>query len=194
MAERWALAYANSLDKKSAEAAAALRALEEGLAFLTLLSASIKKAPGMISGKTTAAHIERLVRASLAHGADAVPLEQRIMEISLRFFTLIIERKCFAHIDAILEAVKRLIDRRKGVLSVTLEYADERSGTVGVFTQQLTSLLQQKASVQEVRITFKKTPELLGGYRLLIGSVLLDASVKTMLAKLASTLSGGLQW
>lgn len=192
MAERWALAYANSLDKKSAETAVGLRALEEGLAFLSLLSATIKKVPGMISGRTTAAHIERLVRAGLAH--SVVPLEQRILETSLRFFTLIIERKRFASIDAILEAVKQLIDRRKGVLSVTLEYADEGSDSIGVFAQRLTSRLQQRASVQEVRITLKKTPELLGGYRLLIGSVLLDASVKTMLAKLASTLSGGLQW
>jgi F-type H+-transporting ATPase subunit delta len=56
------------------------------------------------------------------------------------------------------------------------------------FLESLKDALRQKTGAKDIKLTNKVNPELLGGYRLRIGSDLLDLSVQGQLRQMARCL------
>jgi F-type H+-transporting ATPase subunit delta len=204
-ADRWALAFTSALDAVWGDSGKtgqieACRNLEEGLDNLKFFVPRIKKIPGRISGRGTALHIEAMLRSAAGldrrsvpqaapdkhESGDNVPLEDRRVEFVIRFISLLIRKNSFKHADTVIRKIETILDKRKGVLQISLETVFPLEDD---FEERLKSMIRQKTGVAEIRLKTRENPALLGGYRLIIGSSLIDTSVATLLQKMAADLS-----
>jgi F0F1-type ATP synthase delta subunit len=185
-AERWAVAFTSALDALPGDSGKpeACRNLEEGLDLLKVLVHRVKKIPGYISGRTVALHVGAMLRS--AAGTAGISLEDGRAEAVIKFISLLIWKNNLKHTDAVIRKIEAILDKRKGVLQVGLEtvFSVEED-----FAERLKSTIRRKTGAGEVRLQVKENPALLGGYRLMIGNNLVDASLSTLLQKMTADLS-----
>ncbi|MCL2318698.1 MAG: hypothetical protein FWC45_01330, partial [Treponema sp.] len=127
VSERWVAAFVDSLKAQGGEA-------EDGYQALKTLSSWVKSLPGAVFGSSAAERLEKLVREAMANasngnapkGSDASVgsnASSPALETALRLLVLMVRRNVVHHIDSVLDGVKKYLDRKNGVLAVSLEYA-----------------------------------------------------------------------
>jgi F-type H+-transporting ATPase subunit delta len=181
----WALGFIHA----APDTAAAARGLE----FIRALSPVFRSVRGNLSGTAAALQLETMVRASFAAASPAgmpVPMP-RAEELALCLMLLLIKKNQFKHIGQVTGAIERELDKLQGILQVRLESA----GMVEKeFQEVLTQALIKKTGAAGVKLDTVVTPELLAGYRLRIGSQVIEASLRLHLrqlqAELAETYAG----
>ena len=169
----WAAAYVNSLPGEDAE---------EGLRAFEALAAWAASLPGALFGSSSAEKTEKLVREALAgmNGAFSAAFE-----ISLRFLLLLIRKNAFSHAGRIIDEIKKILDKRNGIVRVLVEY----SLPPGDDEFRIKEAIKKRTGACRVDITGRLNPDLIGGYRLRMGDEMIDASIRSQLRKLEAGLA-----
>jgi F-type H+-transporting ATPase subunit delta len=108
------------------------------------------------------------------------PLVGSLLELLQRNYRL-------AHVDAVLEAIDDVLDRRLGVVSASVTAAHALTAEqVERLRAALESMLEQR-----VKLKVELDPTLLGGFVARIGSRRYDASLDGQIQRLATTLAEG---
>jgi F0F1-type ATP synthase delta subunit len=173
---RWALAFAAGLPASGE--------LDEALELLEVLVPIIKKIPGRLAGAAAAKRLEALIR----EGAARAGLGEGPAGFCGRFLALLIRKDFFHRIDAVMEEIQQIADAARGVLRVygesafPMEEEEKRDFIEGI---------KKGTGAGEIRLEMAVNPELLGGFRLRIGSGAIDASIRGQLQKMAAELAAG---
>jgi hypothetical protein len=187
---RWAAAFIGACGVRA----------ESGFGCLRAMVPAVKAIPGGLFGQDAGRRLEALLRGGLGaaglaaelHGADAgesgeprgsFPPEA---EYAVRFLSLLVRKNLFRlHIDSIIRQIERRLDGQRGVLEVIAECAvpPDRG-----FEEYLKKEIQEKTGAAGIKLQTRRKPELLGGYRLWIGGLCVDASLKGLLANMTKEL------
>lgn len=159
---------------------------ETALACLKALVPLVKDLPDASrGGHCAASRLEKIMRG----GLEAVPLsagEKTAAEYALRFLVLLIEKNCFARADSVLEKIENRVNEQNGTISVTAESAFPMDS---LFTEELSRGIAERTGAAGIKLTNVVVPELLGGYRLRIGSFFVDASLKGQIEQMTAELA-----
>jgi len=172
-AGHWALALINSLERNGIN-------VEEGIEFLKILAAWVKKLPGEVSGSSAAKKAELLIR-------KAYQFRGSPPETVIRFFALMIRKKNIRHLDSVIEKARELLDKKNGVIAVSLEYTQSTDKDL---LYRIKEDIKAKSPTGRLDLTESVNNELIGGYRLRIGDKIIDACVRSQLKKLEASLAG----
>jgi F-type H+-transporting ATPase subunit delta len=165
--DRWAGAFVNTLGANAGP----------GLVCLRVIALPVKKIRGALFGHSAALKIEKTLReAAAAAGSGGLEIEYAI-----RFITLLVRKNYFRHIDTILEKIETILDERRGILNVTAESAAPMNSD---FQEELRRKITDCTGASEVKMRARVAPELLGGFRLRIGALCVDASLKCQLEQM----------
>ncbi|GHU21227.1 hypothetical protein FACS1894172_09040 [Spirochaetia bacterium] len=170
-ADRWAQAFVQAAGTNAEEACAVLQALITGM--------------GTQDPRNPSA-VETMIRYSL----DNTGLKgNQGAEIACRVFVLLERKHFFKYRNELLAAISRIIDRNNGVVTISLESAFPVENE-----KELRQEFAEKLNTQTVVLQTSVNPDLMGGYRLRIGSETIDASLRTLTEDLARylTRSGGI--
>jgi F-type H+-transporting ATPase subunit delta len=174
--ERWARAFANVCGDRTEEGFNALKAMVPAVAGI----------PGLASGSSAGAQLERMLRTAVKKAGFGV--QDRGTEYALRFLVLLVRKDLFKYHQGILGEIEKITDRQRGILKVTAESALPLGASL---QKQLKAELKQQTGAREVILTSRIAPELLGGYRLFIGTRVIDTSLKAQLRNMAADLHAG---
>jgi len=169
-AESWANAFDGALGENA----------EAGLRCLEALVPPLCALPRGLSGRGAARRLEGILRESIRAanlGAAA--------ESAARFVVLLVERGRFKHVNAIMEKIEERIDARNGALAAVLETAEPIDGA---FADEFARRIAERTGAARVRLKTRLSPELLGGYRLQIRGLRIDASLKAQLEKMKAAM------
>lgn len=176
-ADRWAAAFINTLGGNAGGTFARLKEL----------SLLLKPFASALFGSTASQRLEKILRENYAEPAPvdekAAGIEQ---EYSIRFICLLVEKKVFHKADLIIEKIEKRLDEQNGVLEVIAETALPVNSA---FEDELSGMIQKRTGAAQVKTRFRLVPELLAGYRLRIGGLRVDASLKGQLEKMAADLT-----
>ena len=183
---RWAAAFVNSLAAQGGE--------EEGLNAFRELASWVKTlpsvlGPGAVSGSSAAEKLEKLIREGMAKTRDSAELmnSDPALEIALRFLILMVKKNMIRHIDSVIEETKKILDKKNGIVQVSLEYASPPGDE-----SRIKEAIKKRTGAVGVELEGRVNPELIGGYRLQIGDEIIDASVRSQLRKLETCLTAGI--
>ena len=177
LSDHWARAFINSLEKAGGE-------IEDGIEILKVLSDWVKKLPQNIYGSTDAKKAEILLRDGMAK-FQAPSLS---LEIAIRLLALMVKKNKIRRIDSVIVETEKLLHKKRGILVAFIEYAfpiDEATES------RIKEEIKKLTGALTVDLKGRIVPELIGGYRLLIGDRIIDASVGSQLKKLETCLAGG---
>jgi F-type H+-transporting ATPase subunit delta len=173
---RWALAFAGGLPGKGE--------LDEALELLGVLVPIIKKIPGRLAGTGAAKRLDALIR----EGAAGTGVDERPASFCGRFLALLIGKGLFSRIDAVMGEIQNIAASARGVLPV---YAESAFPMEEEEKRDFIEGIKKGTGAAEIRLEVRVNPELLGGYRLRIGSGAIDASIRGQLQKMAAALAAG---
>jgi F-type H+-transporting ATPase subunit delta len=171
--DRWAQAFTAACGEDA----------ESGLSALKALLACLRCLPAPVTGDYTARQLEGMMRR--AAGAAGVSQTSRGFETAVRFILLLVKKGCFRQGGRAVEEIEDLLDRKKGILKVAVEAAVPPDPA---FEAGLKTALRAKTAALQVEAEIRIRPELLGGYRLIIGSDVWDASLRGEIQNMARTL------
>ena len=174
----WALAFINSLEREGAD-------IEEGIETLRVLASWAKGLPGMAGGSTAAEKAEALIRGAMADNGKISPAG----ETAIRFLALGIRKNKIRHFDAVIEGAKKLLDKKRGIVPASIEYAMPPGGDL---ESRIKEAIKNQAGAAGVELSAQLKPELIGGYILRIGDLLIDASVRRQIRELETSLAAGI--
>jgi F-type H+-transporting ATPase subunit delta len=178
-AERWASAFSGALG-----GAPGWEQAGEGLALLRVLVPLFKP---LVPKRADSAFADRLQR-TLRSAMEQSGIKSRGAEYARRLLGLLVRKNCFHRAEEIIRALEEQGNRSRGILPVVLESA----GPPGQdFMDALKPLLRRKTGAREIRLDTRINPDLLGGYRLHIRSMLIDASLRRQLQEMKSELETG---
>jgi F-type H+-transporting ATPase subunit delta len=174
---------------------------EAGLAALKALLPVLGPFSGSLQGRRAAGQLEGMIRKALQNDG---PLEAG-EEYALRMVVLLARKGALAHAPALIQALQALVDRQRGVLRLTVETAhpaDTGYPIATAFIEDLKRALTGQGGIKELALQVRLVPELIGGYRVRIGSILVDASLRKQLQGLERDLrapqtaqaDGGVSW
>jgi len=176
---RWAAAYIHSLEEEGAS-------LEEGIEVLGILASWVTSLPagrpGGIFGRTAAREAEKLIR----DGAAKIDVSTSAWETTLRFFVLMMAKNTVRYIDAVIGEIKKIYNKKNGVLPVSAEYALPPGPD---FESRIIDTVKKQSGALKVEYSGQLNPDLIGGYRLRIGDELIDASIRSQLRQLEALLA-----
>jgi F0F1-type ATP synthase delta subunit len=173
--ERWAEAFVSVLDRSGGD-------VEEGLEALRAM-APVVSGISVISGYASAFRLRGILRSVLdagKYGGGA--------EAAAGIVLLLTERKALKRIFSVIDAVEKQVDRRKNIVEAVLETASPAGGD---FTETLKAHIREGTGAGEVRLKILRNQELLGGYRLRLGSRYIDASLRGLLRGMTADLAYG---
>jgi F0F1-type ATP synthase delta subunit len=175
---RWAAVFVNCLAENT----------EAGFVCLKTLVKPLESVSETLFGFSAARRLEKTLRESAT--ADNDPADNGLaLEYSIRFICLLVEKKCFRHIDMVLRNIEERLDAKKGILAVTVESAT----TIDVdFEEKLKQKIMEKTGATGIKMKAVLNPELIGGYRMQIGGFYVDASLKRQIEKMKIVLAGGM--
>jgi F-type H+-transporting ATPase subunit delta len=172
-------------------------AVDRGLTLLRAVCpviASIRASGGRgePSGTAAAKQLETILRSALKEagvtgtGGGSAGREAGTEEITIRFLLLLVRRGLFGRMDGIIERIGMELDKLRGFLQAGLEspFPPEEG-----FRKDLEGKLAGKTGAKGVTLEVKIVPDLLGGYRLRIGSEVIDASLRALLKKMETDLA-----
>jgi F-type H+-transporting ATPase subunit delta len=111
---------------------------------------------------------------------DIAPLTRSLIELLTRNYRL-------SHVDSVLDAVDRMLDRRLGVVRAQVRTAHALTGEQ---ESRLRAVLEGMLE-RKVKIELELDPRLLAGFVARIGSRRYDASLNGQIDRLAATLAEG---
>lgn len=176
--DRWALAFIASCGEDA----------ENGCAALKTLLACLRGLPAPVTGDYSARQLEGMMRR--AAGSTGTSPPSRGLEMAVRFILLLVKKGRFRQAGRVAAEVERLLGRKKGVLTVAVEAAAppdpafEADLKAAVSKKTITRSPPVSGIVVETRIR----PELLGGYRIIIGGEVWDASLRGQIHSMAQAL------
>ena len=174
--ERWADAFVELCGKQ----------LDEGFAALKVFTACTAGMSGLVSGSAAAVQLDRMLRRAMKEAGFGV--QNRGMEFAARFMILLVKKNQFRYREAILGEIERLADRMNGITRAKVESV---SPLDEVFQEKIKTALKHRTGAKEIALSTRIVPELLGGYRLFIGTDLIDTSLREQLRKMAADLQTG---
>ena len=172
----WALAFVNSIEKEGGD-------IQDGIEILRILCSWVASLPG--AGSSNALKMEKMIRDGIAKTGSS----SQTQEIAVRFFILMVKKKVIRHIDQIIDEIKKILDKKRGVLAVQMEYVFPPEAD---FENQLAEALKKCTGVSRVDFSRQLKADLIGGYRLKIGDKIIDASISSQLGKLEACLAAGI--
>lgn len=176
----WAMAFINSIEEAGGKA-------EEGIELLKVFSSWASSLPGEIFGAADAERAEKLLREGIRKSSlsEDNEIKPGALEAAIRFFVMTLKKKTFRHIDSIINEAKRILNKKNGIIAVTLEYAFPPEDE-----SQIKEAIKKHTRASRVDMTGRLNTDLIGGYRLQIGDEIIDTSVHSQLRKLESCLVG----
>jgi len=169
MGKQWASAFINSFEKEGGD-------IEDGVNLLKALADSL---PGTVYGRAAVVKLESLVR-------GAIPEVKQGQETVIRFFLLAVKKNAVCHIDLVIGEIKKILDKRSGVIKVIAEYAFEPGKE---FISEIKETIKKQTGAASVELTGQIKTELIGGYRLKIEDEVIDASVRRQLLEMEACLA-----
>ncbi|MDR1894251.1 MAG: F0F1 ATP synthase subunit delta [Spirochaetales bacterium] len=155
----------------------------KGLELLKALAPGIRKLPGAAFGGRAAEELGDLV---LKAGGEAGCLD-RELSLTARFCRLLAQKGLLFRLDEIIREVETRLEENRALVRVRLEAAYEPEED---FLRSLAGRVQKRTAAGDVKIETTLVPGLLGGYRLHLGSDLIDGSLASALKNLGETLAG----
>ena len=182
--EPWARAFLRQ--PKTAEES------ENALEILKLYCRAALMIPGELAGLNDARRFARVIDRSLEEAGFAGDSGRRAdllaaAKYARNFFLLMVRKGCFCQYKKIVGRIRRIIDEDNGTVQAALETPFEPDPG---FVELVKQRLLKKTKARNIELSFCLSPELAGGFRIRMGSVLLDGSLKTRLAKMASDFGG----
>ena len=176
-AESWANAFDGALGENA----------EAGLRCLEALIPPLRALPRGLSGHGAARRLEGILRESIraANLGAAEAGAAAAAESAARFVVLLVERGRFKHVNDIMEKIEERIDARNGALAAVLETAEPIDGASA---DEFAWRIAERTGAASVRLKTRLSPELLGGYRLQIRGLRIDASLKAQLEKMKAAM------
>jgi len=173
----WAEAFVNSVEKEGGE-------IEEGLDTLMTLASCVAAcaAPlqGVFSGRVAAEKLEPLLR-------KGITISGKAEETALRFFLLMVRGKKVRYINSVIEEVKNILNKKRGIVRVFAEYAFPPDREL---ESLISEAVKKRTGAAKVELKGLVNQALIGGYRLRIGDEIIDASVRCQLRKMEACLAG----
>ena len=154
---------------------------EAGLACLKAMVPPIKAIPGALFGRAVSRRLEKLLRESV----DTAGFSGAGAMHAIRLIALLVERNHFGQIDSIMLKVEERLDRKNGVLTVTVESAEALDSE---FEKRLRQQLAESTGAAGIKLRTRLAPNLLGGYRLTIGGMYIDASLRGQMDRMKTDL------
>lgn len=179
-ADQWADAFIGALEKGDPGDA------EEGLAALRVFAAWVKKIPGAVMGKEASLQLDRIIRGAIAGAGPR--FAGRGTEFAARLIVLLSRKGCLRRAGAVAEAAELILDRKRGIVKAVAECAFPPEEDL---RDSLTEVLRRRTGAAAVKLEFRIKPELLGGYRLLLGGDCIDLSLRAQLLNMNRALSAG---
>ena len=185
----WAQAFINILDNTLDNAPDSNRGkdarIDEGFETLKALASFVKSLPGPVSGKSASEKLENLIRRAMAENTS--PASAPVFEATLRFIILLVRKDRFRYVASVIEKIKNLSDKRRGIITASLECAF----LPGMDESKLIEVIKKRSGAKGVELTERLNPQLIGGYRLRIGDELIDASIRSQLRGLLTAMQSG---
>jgi F-type H+-transporting ATPase subunit delta len=178
-ADRWAAAFVGALDSKA----------EEGFTCLKKLSEELRPIGAVLFGRSAASSIEETLSQEFIVQKDHSGGNNIEHEYPICFICLLIEKNLFRKIDLIIAKIEKLLDKRNGVLEALVETAEDSFSGDGGFEDQLAKMIQSATGAARIKMHTRVVPELLAGYRLRIGELCVDASLKNQIAQMTADLT-----
>lgn len=177
-ANRWAGVFVSMLGENA----------EAGLLCLKAFVRPVGEIPRaglhVLSGYSAARRLEKVLRESVkAMGGLDCP--ETTAEFVVRFVALLVEKGRFRHVGSVVDKIEAKLDAQNGVLAVTLEAAAPLDDN---FIEEFKRRIAQTTKAAKVKMKTLAAPELLGGYRLQLGGLRVDASLKGRLEKMKTDL------
>jgi len=191
----WAQAFINTLDNSPdttlANSVEKDDSIDEGFETLKALASFVKSLPGPVSGKSASEKLEALIRRVMVGNTPLASAPT--FEVALRFIVLLVRKDRFRYIDLVIEKIKNLIDKRRGIIAASLECAflpgvDKPIEEPDIEESRLIDVIKKRTGAAGVELTKRLNPQLIGGYRLRIGDEVIDASIRSQLRELLATL------
>jgi F0F1-type ATP synthase delta subunit len=171
LADRWAEAFISCCGRDA----------NSGFSVLKIMLDAVSTIKGEVSGGEAAAQVEKILRAAMKRANIWGSGD----EIACRTVALLVKKGQFKHREALVAEIETQLNRKNGIVTALVEAIAPLDDK---FKQDLVKTLKQKASANEVRLTERIIPELLGGYRLRVGTVSIDASLRSLLRDMAREL------
>jgi F-type H+-transporting ATPase subunit delta len=172
--DRWAQAFVNACGEDAGS----------GLAALKALLACLSRLPAPVTGDYSARQLERMMRYAVSKTGTAGESAAGL-ETAIRFILLLVKKDRFLQGVKAAGAVETLLCRKNKVLRVRVEAAFPPEAA---FEADLKAALIKKTAASEVEAETRIRPELLGGFRLIIGGEAWDASLQGRIQDMARTL------
>jgi F0F1-type ATP synthase delta subunit len=172
-AKRWAAAFVGAAGDRA----------ETALGILEALIPPMRRIPPPVSGTAAAAQAERMIRRALSRAG--IGAGEAGAETALGTLLLLIKKGLLKHAAALAAEIRGVLDRRRGILPVTVETAFPLEEE---YRAALTALLKERTGAADIRLALTELPELIGGCRLRIGGEVLDASLLGQLKKMEKAL------
>lgn len=178
-AERWAEAFVLACGEQ----------FREGLDALKAIAAGIRDIPRYSGGSHSARQAEKMINMALdtaGYGGD-----RKSVTAAWRTVILLIRKNHFSLLADVAGEAEKIIAAKEGWARLVLEAAYPPDET---FLEELAASLRKKLHAREVAFDIRIVPDILGGYRLYIGSERIDASLRGALKKMAEGLhaAGGI--
>jgi hypothetical protein len=180
-AKRWALAY-------DAVCSGDVQLIECGLEFLKTVLPFLSAKKGYIAGTSTALRADRIIACALRSTQTIHKRDDeghtgydRAIVMMRRFIFLLIKRGHFRDSHLFVAALTDILSEKKQLLSAILEAAEEPTPE---YLGELEKVLIEKFNVKGVNFIIKINKTLLAGYKIQIGSELLDSSLSGRLKDL----------
>jgi len=172
ISKQWASAFVNSVEKEGGD-------IEDGVNTLKALADAADSLPGAVFGRAAAISLEPLIRGAMTEIKQG-------QEIAVRFFLLMVRKNVVCYIDSVIGDIKKILDKKNGVIKVLAEYAFEPEKN---FISGLIESIKKQTGAASVELTGQVNTELIGGYRLKIGDETIDASVRRQLLEMEACLA-----
>jgi hypothetical protein len=184
-ADRWAAAFTELCGED----------IDEGVEAINTFVSCTAQIRSRFGGSANASRFEALLRKALAEtGFDSGLLTGRMdvagpsrpanrgTELALRFIVFLVKKDHFKYRLALLEEIEKASDRMKGVLRITLESVAPVDKKL---EEKIKAELIRRTGAREVVLGKRIVRELIAGYRLYIGTELVDTSLQGLMRKMA---------
>jgi F0F1-type ATP synthase delta subunit len=152
---------------------------------------SMEKIHGRLSGKTSSVRLETMLRFCMKETGHS----GKGTEFACRLLVLLVRKRMYTRRNALalMEEMDRVMDHRHGFHTIKVEapFPLEKKKK-----NELMDTLKTYLGLKEIKLVYRYVPELIGGYRIRLGDLSIDASVRFLLKEMCTHLdgTGGFVW
>jgi F0F1-type ATP synthase delta subunit len=156
-----------------------LQDIDSEFAVLKTIVSIVGLVNGYTAGTTAAFLVERKIRAAL----EKANIQGG--EIACRTVVLLVRKGLFKYASALIDRIRAELDRKNGIVHLIVETVlpmDDAS------RKKILSAVTRQTGAKAARFTETIRPNLLGGYRLVFGNTVVDASLSAFLRDMGKKL------